>query len=136
MSDVVKVFTDGGSRGNPGLGAIGVLILNEQNMEIESYKECIGHTTNNRAEYNALIKGLDLAAKHTRNKVFCYSDSELIVKQVTGAWRIKDDELRLLYHKVKDMERAFKEVIYTSVRRTDPNIKKADKLVNDALDGK
>ena len=60
MSKVVKLFTDGGSRGNPGPGAIGLLILDEQNKEIDSYKECIGHTTNNRAEYQALIKGLDL----------------------------------------------------------------------------
>ena len=133
---VVKLFTDGGSRGNPGPGAIGLLILDEQNNEIDSFKECIGRTTNNRAEYHALIKGLDLAAKHTRDKVCCYLDSELVVKQMAGVWRLKDNELRVLYHKAKDKERPFREVVYTHVRRTDPNMRKADRLVNDALDGR
>lgn len=136
MLSVIKLFTDGGSRGNPGPGAIGLLLLDEQNREIDSFKECIGHTTNNRAEYQALIKGLDLAAKHTRDRVLCFSDSELVIKQMSGIWRLKNDELRALYHKAKDKERPFKEVTYTHVRRTDPNIKKADRLVNDALDGK
>lgn len=136
MSTLVRLFTDGGSRGNPGPGAIGLLLLDEQNKEIESFKECIGHTTNNRAEYKALIKGLDLAAKHTRDAVYCYLDSELVVKQMSGLWRLKDDELRALFHRAKDRERSFREVTYTHVRRTDPNIKKADKLVNEALDEK
>ena len=74
MLKAVRLFTDGGSRGNPGPGAIGLLILDERNNEIDSFKECIGHTTNNRAEYQALIKGLDLAARHTRDKVYCYLD--------------------------------------------------------------
>jgi len=133
---MIKLFTDGGSRGNPGPGAIGLLMMDEKNKEVESYKECIGHTTNNRAEYSALIKGLDLAARHTRDKVYCYLDSELVVKQMNGVWRLKDDELRALYHQAKDKERPFKEVVYTHVRRTDPNMKKADRLVNDALDGR
>lgn len=136
MSNEIRLFTDGGSRGNPGPGAIGILLLDEQGKEIENFKECIGHTTNNRAEYKALIKGLDLAAKHTRNMVHCYLDSELVVKQMTGLWRLKDDELRMLYHKAKDSERPFKQVTYTHVRRTDAYIKIADKLVNEALDGK
>lgn len=132
---VVKLFTDGGSRGNPGPGAIGLLILDEGNNEVDSYRECIGHTTNNRAEYHALIKGLDLAAKHTRDKVYCFLDSELVVKQMTGAWRLKDNELRVLFHKAKEKERAFREVTYTHVKRTNPTIKKVDRLVNQALDG-
>ena len=136
MPDIIKLFTDGGSRGNPGPGAIGILILDERDTELDSFKECIGHTTNNRAEYKALIKGLDLAAKHTRDNVNCYLDSELVVKQMTGLWRLKDDELRVLYHKAKDKERSFRQVTYTHVRRTDINIMKADKLVNQALDEK
>ncbi|HJX69796.1 MAG TPA: ribonuclease HI family protein [Dehalococcoidia bacterium] len=136
MAKSVKVFTDGGSRGNPGPGAIGLLILDEQNNEIDNFKECIGHTTNNRAEYQALIKGLDLAARHTRDTVYCYLDSELVVKQMTGAWRLKDDELRVLYHKAKDKERPFREVVYTHVRRTNPTMRKVDRLVNEAFEGR
>ena len=136
MSKLIKLFTDGGSRGNPGPGAIGLLLLDEHDKEIDSFKESIGHTTNNRAEYKALIKGLDLAARHTRDTVHCYLDSELVVKQMRGLWRLKDDTLRDLYHQAKNRECPFNKVTYTHVRRTDPNIKKADKLVNEALDGK
>ena len=135
LLDTVKVFTDGGSRGNPGPGAIGVLILDSQNNEIKSFKECIGYTTNNRAEYRALIKGLDLAVLYTRNTVNCYSDSELLVKQMEGAWRLKNDELRSLFQEAKNRERPFKKVSYTHLRRTNPAMRKADKLVNEALDG-
>jgi ribonuclease HI len=64
--DKVKLYTDGGCRGNPGPGAIAFRILDEDNHVLENYCDCIGETTNNRAEYHALIKGLESAAKHTR----------------------------------------------------------------------
>ena len=134
--NIVKVFSDGGSRGNPGPGAIGVVILDEQNNEIEKFKDCIGYTTNNRAEYHALIKGLDLAAKYTRDTVHCHLDSELVVRQIQGLWRLKNDELRALFHEAKDKERPFKRVIYTHVRRTNPTMRKADKLLNEAIEGR
>jgi ribonuclease HI len=135
--NTVKLFTDGGSRGNPGPGAIGVLLFDERGNEITRFKECIGHTTNNRAEYKALIKGLDLAAKHTRDTVHCYLDSELVVRQMSGFWRLKNDELRTLFHEAKDKERAFqKKPVYTHVRRTNPIMQKVDRLVNEALEGR
>lgn len=132
--NAVKLFTDGGSRGNPGPGAIGILILDEQNNEIEKFKDRIGYTTNNRAEYHALIKGLDLAAKHTRHSVYCHLDSELVVKQMQGLWRLKNDELRALFGQAKDRERPFKKVIYTHLRRSNPFMKRVDRLVNAALE--
>ena len=114
-----------------------MLVFDEQGNEIERFKECIGHTTNNRAEYKALIKGLDLAAKHTRDTVHCHLDSELVVKQMSELWRLKNDELRALFHEAKDKERAFKKKpIYTHVRRTNPTMRKVDKLVNEALEGR
>ena len=131
----VRLYTDGGCHGNPGPGAIGVLLLDQNNAELETYKECIGHTTNNRAEYLALIKGLDLAAKHCRKTVYCFSDSELIVKQMSSQYRLKKEELRKLFHEVKDKERAFDRVVYTHVSRNNQYIKKADKLTSDALNG-
>jgi ribonuclease HI len=135
--NIVKVFTDGGSRGNPGPGAIGVIIFDERDNEIEKFKECIGHTTNNRAEYHALIKGLNLAAGHTRHTVHCYLDSELVVKQMSGLWRLKKDELRALFQEVKKSEGFFtKPVTYTHVRRTNPTMRKVDRLVNEALEGR
>ncbi len=134
--DHVKLFIDGGCRGNPGPGAIGVLIVDNDGNQLRMEAECIGVTTNNRAEYRALIKGLDLCAKHTRRRVTAYSDSELVVNHMNGHWRLKDDTLRELWKKVKQCEQVFKEVVYTHVRRTNPNIKKVDRALKEALEGR
>jgi ribonuclease HI len=134
--DHVKLFTDGGCRGNPGPGAIGIIILDGDNTELHAHAECIGDTTNNRAEYNALIKGLRLCARYTRGRVTCYLDSELVVKQMKGHYRLKNEELLALFQKVKDLERIFTEVIYQHVSRTNQFIKKADRLLNEAFEGR
>lgn len=134
LMDTVKVFTDGGSRGNPGPAAIGILILDDTNRELERFRERIGNSTNNRAEYQALLKGLELAAKYTRYNVYCYLDSELVANQVKGVWRLKKEELRQLFRQVKDREQAFQRVIYTHVRRDNAFMKIVDRLVNEALD--
>jgi ribonuclease HI len=135
MSEIC-LYTDGGSRNNPGPGAIGIVILDPLGNELQTHAEIIGDCTNNRAEYKALIKGLQLAAGHTRSKVNCFLDSELVVKQMTGIYRLKDPTLRDLFQEVKDAERAFREIIYQHVPRTNQYIQKADKLLNDAFDGK
>ena len=70
MPDRIKLFTDGGCRGNPGPGAIGFIITDENNNVLDEFAECIGEATNNRAEYSALIRGLDCAARHTRGTVY------------------------------------------------------------------
>jgi len=132
----VKLFTDGGCRGNPGPGAIGVLITDENGEQLHTYKQCIGHTTNNRAEYNTLIKGLDLCAKYTRKRVTCFMDSELVVKQMNGVNRLKNDVLRDLYHKVRRCQEVFTSVTYQHVRRSNPFIKIVDRMVNDAFEGR
>ena len=134
--DRVKLFTDGGCRGNPGPGAIGVLILDADNNEMYTHSACFGQTTNNRAEYRALIKGLDACARFTRRRVTCYTDSQLVVNQMTGVWRLKDDELRSLFHQAKDLERPFDEVIYQYIERTNQYIKKVDKFLNEAFEGR
>lgn len=136
MPDRVKLFTDGGCRGNPGPGAIGYIILDENNNELESHAECVGRTTNNRAEYLALIKGLDCAARHTRGTVYCFLDSELVINQISGVWRLKNDELRRLFFNVEEKKQAFREVTFTHVRRTNQQIKKVDRLLNRALEGR
>lgn len=89
--------------------------------------------TNNQAEYRALIKALDLAAKYCRNEVYCFLDSELVIRQMNGLYRLRDDKLRELYHKVKDVERPFKRVLYTHIPDTGLHIKKAHKLAHRAL---
>lgn len=132
----VTLVTDGGCRGNPGPGAIGVMILGEGNTLLYEHSACIGHTTNNRAEYHALITGLDLCAKFTRHKVLCLLDSELIVRQMNGTYCLKNDELRTLFRKVKEYAVPFEEVIYQFTKRTSPLIKKVDRLVSNAFESR
>lgn len=129
------VYTDGGSRGNPGPGAIGVVFFDENKQQVAEYKERIGECTNNQAEYRALIKALELATAHCRKKILCSLDSELVVKQLSGDYRIKNEELRKLFYLLKEKEGAFEQVVYNHVKRENEYIQYADKLVNAALDG-
>jgi len=131
----VQLYTDGGSRGNPGAGSIGIVICTESNVIIHEFAECIGHCTNNQAEYKALIKGLDLCAKYTRGEVLCFSDSELLVKQMNGIFRIKNDILRELFHNVNRNTSVFTKVTFQHVTRNNQRIARADKLLNDAHNG-
>lgn len=131
----VKLVTDGGCRGNPGPGAIAFILMDGDNKVLFRFGKLIGQTTNNKAEYTALIEGLACAAAYTNGEVRCYSDSLLVVKQVQDEWKIKDEELKRLYLKVLDKESAFENVTYTHLRRTHPDIEAADKIVNDTLDG-
>jgi len=130
------VYTDGGCRGNPGPGAIGIVFFDENKNKIAEYKECIGKCTNNQAEYQALIKALELAKTHCRKEILCFLDSELVVRQISGRYKIKKEELRRLSCLLKDREKAFEKVAYNHVKRENQFIQYADKLVNDALDGK
>ena len=136
MSKHVKVYcyTDGGCRGNQGPGAICVLILDKSRNKIATYSECIGETTNNRAEYRALIKALELTASHCRKEVNCFLDSELVVRQVSGRYAIKNKELLRLFYLLKDRERSFDKVTYTHVKRSNKYIKMADAILNRILD--
>lgn len=131
----VHLYTDGGSRGNPGAGAIGIVICNENNTVLHEYAVCIGHCTNNQAEYRALIKGLDLCARYTRGEVICFCDSDLLVKQMNGNYRIKNDRLRDLYHEVRRNMELFTTVTFQHVNRTNQRIQRADRLLNDAQNG-
>jgi len=129
----IIVHADGGARKNPGPAAIGIMIFDEHYNELNHYKECIGDTTNNVAEYKALIKSLELSTKHTRGEVYIFMDSELVINQMNGFYRIKKDHLLPLFQEVKNAERPFKKVVYNSVPRNNRYQEKADKLVNEAL---
>ena len=130
----LTIYTDGGSRGNPGPGAIGILILDDKSNIVKEHKEFIGHTTNNRAEYTAMIKALELAKTYSKKEIICFSDSRLIVKQLSGEWKVKEKELLLLFQKVKQLEKNFESVSYNHVRRDNKYIKRADELVNEEMD--
>lgn len=130
--DKLHIHTDGGSRGNPGPGAIAVVIKDENGKTVEEYSEFIGETTNNRAEYSAILKALELAIKFCRKEIMIFSDSENTVKQLQGINKVKDKELLKLFQNVKEKEKYFEKVTYNHIKRE--NNKRADKLVNETLD--
>ncbi|MEN6615144.1 MAG: ribonuclease HI family protein [Syntrophorhabdus sp.] len=135
--DQIHLYTDGGSKGNPGPGSIGVVIYDVNNNLLYEFSECIGHCTNNQSEYRALIKGLDICARYTRKRITVFSDSELVVKHMNGVYRLKNDDLRSLFQEVKDRERVFETVVYQHVKRTsNQRIKRADELLNQAHAGR
>jgi len=128
------IFSDGGARGNPGPAAIGFLILSETGQVLMAKSGYLGFRTNNQAEYEALIAALEFAVALHAEEVICHLDSQLVVKQVTGEYRVKNPELRTLWWKAQELSKRFKKASFTSVPRTNVQIQKADALVNEALD--
>lgn len=143
MEKKIIIHTDGGSRGNPGPAAIGVTIESHDHDPsapkwLKKYKERIGEATNNTAEYKALIKALAEAKKILKKEsketaLEVRMDSELIVKQMLGEYRVKDNNLKNLFDEVERLIPDFKSVRFLHIPRE--NNKEADKLVNEALDG-
>lgn len=131
----IHVYTDGASKNNPGQSAIGVVFLDARGNLIAEHRECIGITTNNRAEYLAIVRALELGTEYCRGKVSVFSDSELVVNQLNGTYAIKVKELRDLFKQIKINEQFYQEVIYNWVTRNNKYIKKADELCNQALEG-
>ncbi len=127
-----KLFTDGGARGNPGPAAYGFVIEAEDGTVLAAHGETIGIATNNVAEYSALIAGLERAVELAIPELEVVSDSELLVKQMTGVYRVKNEALRELSVEAARLARAVGKVTYTAVRREHNEL--ADRLVNEALD--
>ena len=124
--------SDGGSRGNPGKGAIGV-IVREEGKILTKYSKKLGIVTNNIAEYEALIKALELASKFTK-EITCFLDSELVVKQLLGEYRVKNRNLLELFLKVQKLQENFNRVAYKHVPREDCFQKIVDEILNEELD--
>ena len=135
MMKKLIIYTDGACRGNPGPAGIGIVICNESGKKIKEDKEFIGNATNNIAEYRALIKALELANDFSVTRVECFSDSELMVRQLNGAYRVKNEKIHELFLLVKEKERLFEEVAYSHLPREKGLIKRADKLANLGIDG-
>lgn len=134
------IYTDGGARGNPGPGAIGLVIFsqNNQNQKIFSCAKKIGNCTNNIAEYTAVLEAHKwlLANKHkfiTVSEINFFLDSKLVVNQLKGLFKIKNQELVNLYYSIKEMEKKFNQKIIYQLIPREENIT-ADYLVNQALD--
>ena len=130
-SKKVFLYTDGGSRGNPGPAGIGVVILDSAKKRIKELYKYIGETTNNIAEYNALIHGLEEAAKLNADEVVINMDSELIAKQLNGEYRVKDSDIKPLFEKALGILKNFKAFEIKHIERS--KNKEADKLVNKAI---
>jgi ribonuclease HI len=127
------IYTDGGARGNPGPAAIGVVIYDETGSAIiKQISERIGEGTNNNAEYTALIRGLTEAVELGARRIDFYLDSELVVKQLLGKYKIREENLQKLAGEALRLARNFDSVEYFHVPREKNKL--ADKLVNEALD--
>jgi ribonuclease HI len=127
-----RLFTDGGARGNPGPAAYGFVLESEDGTVLAAEGEAIGTATNNVAEYSGLIAGLEKAIELHVPQVEVVSDSELMVKQMRGEYRVKNEALRELYDEATALARRVGNVEYRHVKRAHNEL--ADKLVNDALD--
>ncbi len=127
-----KLSTDGGARGNPGPAAYGYVLEAEDGTVLDARGETIGVATNNVAEYRALIAGLEKAVELSIDELEVVSDSELLVKQMQGEYRVKNEALRELNDEANFLEKKLGRVRYKAVRREHNEL--ADKLVNDALD--
>ncbi len=127
-----RLSTDGGARGNPGPAAFGYVLESEDGTVLAAHGERIGVATNNVAEYSALIAGLEKALELELDEVEVVSDSELLVKQMTGEYKIKNETLQELSQEASRLARKLRKVSYTAVRREHNEL--ADRLVNEALD--
>lgn len=138
-----KIFinTDGGSRGNPGPAAIGVVFFDENEKRFFECGECIGTATNNEAEYKAIIKALEVLSKskwlkennHNGAKVICRLDSQLVVEQLNGNYKIKQDHIRVFVNRIKEIMQDFHlDIQFIHIPRE--KNQEADRLVNQALD--
>lgn len=124
--------TDGGSRGNPGASAIGVVMKDSEGTVVFADGKYIGTGTNNEAEYCAIIYGLKKATELNIKALDCYLDSELVVKQINGQYTVKEERLQKLHQIVKNLQSSFENITFNHVLRKDN--KEADKIVNLTLD--
>jgi ribonuclease HI len=131
---IYKLFSDGACRGNPGVGGAGAVITDARESVVWEGKEYLGQCTNNIAEYRALILGLKGALAHGYKSLEVYLDSELLVKQINGSYRVKNKNLKVLINEVYSLLTSFESVQVKHVLRSHNS--HADKLANLAIDEK
>lgn len=130
--DTIHIFTDGGSRGNPGPSASGYVIMTTNEEIIDEGGEYLGITTNNQAEYQAVKLGLQNAIKFKPDTIHFFIDSELVVKQMNGQYKIRNRDLWPIHSDIKKLAEQFNKVDFTHVRREFNKL--ADSQVNQILD--
>ena len=138
--DKVIIYTDGAARGNPGPSASGFRICDAKGRQIKGVAVYNGDKTNNFAEYNAVIRALEWCKENIENhkglEIRLFSDSELVVRQINGRYKVKTDALRPLNEKAKRLSQEFKYIVFDSVPREHSGIKKVDSALNALLDKK
>ena len=127
-----SVYTDGGARGNPGIAGCGGVVFNEKDSQVSEFKHFIPYATNNEAEYTALLFGVKEVLTYNPQKVIFYLDSELVVKQMKGEYKIKKPELKEIYLKIQAILGKIHEVSFVHIPREKNKL--ADKLANEAMD--
>ncbi|MDP2980724.1 MAG: ribonuclease HI family protein [Candidatus Omnitrophota bacterium] len=134
MLKSINIFIDGASRGNPGPSGIGIVFCDDRNNVVKKLFKFIGNATNNVAEYSALIYAMQEALIDRYNDVKIKSDSELLTKQLTGEYKVKNDNLRPYYDMFQHIARGFDKIEIISINRDNNSI--ADKLANKAIDSR
>lgn len=117
MEKRLKIYSDGGARGNPGPAAAAYLILTETGEVLKEESRYLGKRTNNQAEYEALIFALETASNLGAEEVLCHLDSELVGKHLTGEYKVKNPELQKLWNKAQQLKRCFKNITFVNVPR-------------------
>jgi ribonuclease H / adenosylcobalamin/alpha-ribazole phosphatase len=127
-----RLSTDGGARGNPGPAAYAYVLEAEDGTVLAAHGEAIGVATNNVAEYRALVEGLRKAVEVGADELEVISDSELLVHQMRGEYKVKNEALKVLWVDAQELADKLRKVTFTAVRREHNEL--ADRLVNEALD--
>ncbi len=130
--EALVAYTDGGARGNPGPAGFGVRIETPDGALVHEFSDALGIATNNVAEYSGLIAALEYAVAHGAKRVTIRSDSELLVKQMRGEYRVKSPGLQPLHEQARRLVRRFSRVTFEHVRRSQNA--DADRLANEAMD--
>lgn len=134
MPKHLTLYSDGGARGNPGPAAVAFLALDENGLPLKKGSKFLGIRTNNQAEYEALIAGLEYGLAEKFETVICHLDSELVGRQLKKEYKVRNPQLQLLYLKADKLLQGFKKYSIVNVHRTDVFIQKTDAMVNEILD--
>ena len=130
---MLRIFSDGGSRGNPGPSAYAIVVT-ENGKIIHEHSEFLGVHTNNYAEYRGLIAGLSFAANHGAKEVEFVMDSQLVIRQMNGEYKVKSPDMLELYNDAKALASLIPSVKFSNVRRSELLIPRADALLNEEMD--
>jgi ribonuclease HI len=136
MSEELRLYTDGATAGDPAQGAICYRLLDASGEVLLEHAQPVGAATSNEAEYRALMIGLSACQKYLRARIHCCADSELMIKQLRGEYRVSDPRLKQLAERVKHLAGQFRQVTFSHVRSTDPEMALAGRLANAALNAR